>query len=782
MRPAAVPAIRPLRSRGAGGLLSALMFVLLWADPALAVRLGPQLLALERELAAAPAMPVSTLRLIASGSEAELQRFVDRLQADGVSASLRLGVARVDLPGTGLERLAGPERVTVDLGVQFRPAMDQARAALGWTSDVDLARSGRDVLLAVLDTGVDFEHPDFRNPDGSTRLVFYWDQTAPGEDEGLYGVTCDALDINEGRCPNRSEEPYAGFLPGGHGTHVAGIAAGGGGSPYRGIAFGSQLIGIRLNFDEAGVIDALDVLWQLAERWQRPVVVNLSLGANQGPHDGSMPSEQVIDAFSGPGRIVVAAAGNEGPGSQPERIHLPLILDGREYRGRVRPLPFARSEGLRHEVWWDEAPGLRLAVAIEGGAATTIRAQSAWMDPETLPDEGLDQVVEAGSTRLVNLRWQPWEVEDGARGVALVLDSDESLTESLSDLRWQLVWQGNAGRADAWLTDRNAQWDEVTGPVVLDMPGGITASSNWMAGDADMTLTLPGTAREVVTVTGFFSRVRWTDVEGRLQTGGSTEPELGDILDLASRGPTRDGRPKPEIAAPGGYVAATRALALRIPSSLLLDDDHWVQQGTSMAAPQVAGVAALLLEGQPGLDADAMVEALAASARVDAAVAAGDETVWGAGKLDLAALAAHPAWISEPVVYEAPTIRDAVARIVPGGWEVSWLTGGLSDSALVANGRVVAASASFGERHRLRGSGDPPAGLRIRARDPRGNERLGAPLRFEAGGCGCRAGGTPSAAAALPWLLLLAIWARMRHSEKCEKRGSRGREYRTSPA
>ena len=119
---------------------------------------------------------------------------------------------------------------------------------------------GAGVLVACIDSGIDYTHPDFRNPDGTTRLLYLWDQTIPGAPPQGYhtGTLYDAVQINEALAASDSAERYR-LVPSrdlsGHGTAVMGIAAGNGlssGGALRGIASESPLVVVKLGTPEPG--------------------------------------------------------------------------------------------------------------------------------------------------------------------------------------------------------------------------------------------------------------------------------------------------------------------------------------------------------------------------------------------------------------------------------------------------------------------------------------------------------------------------------------------------
>lgn len=743
--------------RGSWALLAVL---LAWPGAARAVELGPRLRAEAARLAGAPPLtvtaPVAPWRLVAEGPE--LDAFLGRLAAAGIRAETRLGVGRVDLAPDRLPALAGDEDVRIDLPRPLRPSLDVSLPALGMTSALRGERDGRDVLVAVLDTGIDFEHPDFRHDDGSTRFVFYWDQTADGSEESIYGIVCDTLDIDEGRCPNRSEEPYPGFLPAGHGSHVAGIAAGGD-ARFRGVAPGALLIGVRLNFDEAGVIDGLEVVRQVAEALDRPVVVNLSLGSAEGAHDGSSPSERAIDAFVRPGRLVVAAAGNEGPGSLAGRMHAAFPLDGTPRRARYRALPLFAGETLVAELWADAEAAPTVRVLLEGASTAGEWRQigeTATVDLAAVAAGGVTVPVRSGNVVWADLEVVPQTAASGARGARLRL---RGVADRMpADGRWQLEVGGEGGIADVWLPERNARFETTAGPQVVRFADDTTAVVEFVAGDAERTITLPGTARGAITVTGWVSRGSWTDASGAARPAdAATALTVDTLLPMASFGPTRDGRAKPDLAAPGGWISSTRAEAWAVGSTLRIDEDHFLTLGTSMASPHVAGVVALLLEGRPDADPDEARAALqAASVGEFPTGTTLDPTRWGAGRLDLAALAATDLWPPIASDGRGPAMTDGRLRLYGDGWAVEAATDELARlEVLDPAGRVLASRASHGLRHRLSGSGAPER-VRLRMTDPRGNAALGPWLTGEDGGCGCHVG-PGGGDGALPTALLAVV-------------------------
>jgi len=162
------------------------------------------------------------------------------------------------------------------------------------TGAVNTGRTGRNVIIGIIDTGIDWCHPAFKRSDGSSKILYYYVPATNTE----YTKTQMERFINEGRCDG---DPH------GHGTHVAGIAS------Y--IAPNADLIVVRIDetdlFDTY-VIQGLQYLKNKKNSLGRPMVVNMSLGGHFGPHDGTSMLERAIANLSGSGFVVVASAGNDG--------------------------------------------------------------------------------------------------------------------------------------------------------------------------------------------------------------------------------------------------------------------------------------------------------------------------------------------------------------------------------------------------------------------------------------------------------------------------------------
>lgn len=194
--------------------------------------------------------------------------------------------------------------------------------------------TGAGVIFSCIDSGIDYAHPDFRNDDGTTRILYLWDQTSSGGTPPsgyILGSEYTQEQINEALTKTNRAERLA-LVPAtddgtGHGTAVAGIGAGNGrasaGRRYRGVATGSSLIIVKLGKPRSGgfprtteVMQAVDYVIKKAAEIGMPVAVNLSFGNNYGPHDGTSLLESYIDSMANVWKSsIIIGSGNEGDSS-----------------------------------------------------------------------------------------------------------------------------------------------------------------------------------------------------------------------------------------------------------------------------------------------------------------------------------------------------------------------------------------------------------------------------------------------------------------------------------
>ena len=422
--------------------------------------------------------------------------------------------------------------------------------------------NGNGVIIGVVDTGIDPNHPAFAG-----RILRIWDQVLPGPGvvEGDYGVELTGPLLSVSRDTH------------GHGTHVAGIAAGAGDS-LGGVAPEAELVIVKTDLQDAHVADAVRYIFRVAREMGRPAVINLSLGGHDDAHDGSDSLSQIIDGESGPGRIVCCAAGNEGD----DNIHAQTVVRHRGQRTiRFRVPGSVGLNAIRMVIlngWYSGSDRIKVAVQSPGGFQTplqdVITDGPPWQNHH-LPDCRV-RIVTSGPD-LSNGDHNFW--------IEIFHPSDPLLP--ITPGTWRLRLRGTSvvdGRADIWALSSSQGLDVV-------FSGRSVADSHKIGS--------PGAAASAVTVASYTTKVRWTDVDGTPQEIGW---DLDEVSEFSSEGPLRNGAQKPDVAAPGAMIAAPLSADSSVARSYMVDPGYRVNGGTSMAAPFITGVVALLLQDNRTLD------------------------------------------------------------------------------------------------------------------------------------------------------------------------------------
>lgn len=465
---------------------------------------------------------------------------------------------------------------------------------------------GRGALIGIIDSGFDLTHPGFLDTQGRTRILAAWDQVnlkgsagAPPRGFG-YGVEYTGAKIDEHVAAQKTLTVRNHEDAGAHGTYVAGIAAGNGAplGVYKGVAPKADLILVTYRNDvpvgeSTYVLDAMNYIGKLAGALARPVVINLSQGDNLGSHDGMSPVERAIDHVIEEGRVlVVVSAGNERGG--PASHH----AQGKVEQGRELALSFALMvspervvDGDTIELWYSGSDCFAVALQAPDGTRS-----------DFIESDGMDHVIEFPAGNRAHVCSQSGHPTNGDNRIGIVMDRGDGWETG----PWQLILRGDkveCGDFYAWADRPNAV-------TVIDFRSHQSEAS---------TITLPGNARRAITVGGFISRPSQCEDNREMR---------GDFAAGSSTGPTRDGRIKPDLTAPSSLVMAPR-----------MRRDYYsthydLMSGTSMAAPHVTGVIALLWSLWPGLAAGQIRDALLSTARDDAFTGVTPNTSWGQGKLD----------------------------------------------------------------------------------------------------------------------------------------------------
>lgn len=458
--------------------------------------------------------------------------------------------------------------------------------------------TGKDVIIGVVDQGLDWTHPDFVNEDGSTRVLRYWDQTISSggtiAQPYNYGIVWNSDQINNGTCFS-TESSSA------HGTTVAGMAVGNGraNGTNKGFAPEADIIIVESNFSLPNwtltVADACDYIFKVADTLGKPAVVNLSLGTYLGSHDGNDPAAEYMESLMDekPGRIIVCAAGNSG--AEPN-YHVRGIVDADTSFVWILNNPSSSAAfGANHIYFdlWADIPdadfnfsyGADLPSPTYGfrGASTFHPALSSIGTPL------LDTIYNQSGDRIATIETYT-ELVDGNFHMEAYFSNVDSTTYN-----FRFMTTGN-GSYDLW----SATFMGLN-KLVTSIPSAsvIPEIIHYHRPDSLQSIVSSWNCSEkVVSVGQVKNRTHHINRNG-IVVNGDARP-VGALNPSSSKGPNRHNLIKPDVVASGDMTLTAGPLWLlnNPANNSVIDSGGWHVRngGTSMASPIVAGIAALFLE------------------------------------------------------------------------------------------------------------------------------------------------------------------------------------------
>ena len=463
------------------------------------------------------------------------------------------GFAILTVPEDQIDALTQLEQIEyVEKPKNLFFAVSQGRSAScmnvvqGDFSPLGISLTGKGVLVACVDSGIDYTHPDFRNPDGSTRILRLWDQSLPGRPPRGYrtGTEFTGEDIDR-ILQGETEEVVPSRDLSGHGTGVMGIAAGNGRASRgvnRVVAYESSIMAVKLGNPRQGgfprtteLIQGIDYLIRQSLEWNMPLALNLSFGNNYGSHSGESLIEVYIDSVSDLGRnVICVGTGNEGG----EALHTSgLLQEGKETYVQLNVGEY--ETGVNVQLWKQYVDQAEIALIHPNGQR--VGPFQEILGPQRFSIGNTEILIYYGEpspysiSQEIYIEWIPKDsyVDSGTWRLLLI---PERIVE---------------GNFDLWL------------------PGGgvLNEDTRFPFPTADTTLTIPSTSRKIVSVGAYNSR-------------------LLSNVEFSGRGYTRVNREiKPDLAAPGVDILTT------VPGG-----GYGARTGTSFAAPFVTGSAALMME------------------------------------------------------------------------------------------------------------------------------------------------------------------------------------------
>ena len=550
-----------------------------------------------------------------------------------IPASVLQDVAMIG--GIGQISLAQPLKLCNDTA-RFLTSVNDVHAGSNHIFPI----KGSGVILGIIDVGIDYNHINLCDSTGRSRVIAAY---LPADSTGVSPVVKG--DTLPGSCyetPDQIAMLTTDYTGSSHGTHTTGTAAG---SYYDngwyGFAPEADIVACGMPPDmltDVNLANALNYIFDYADRVGKPCVINMSIGSNEGPNDGTSFMCKTFEHLTGPGRLCVLAAGNDG--NAPICFHQSIRHPGDTVTTLLRNQQ-GKAQRQGHVSMWsgtDVVHGSRLVVI--NSATGVIEYASPIL--RLLADD--DVVTISSDTDQDFAEFYTGEVlfASAMEPQLIVGDGSEQ------PVRYHSYWE-----FDATATDANHLLGlQYVSNEAVDLTGWCSNNTYFYSyglagvtgGSSSGSISDMATTDSVISVGAYCSRRSYIDGNGNPYTYSLCHP--GEIAYFSSFGPDENGIVRPDICAPGLAVISSanryndQANRQRWPQSVFvkgIEYPYYANQGTSMSAPIVSGTIALMLQINPLLTPSSARDILRASAIRDDFVLNGEADRWGVGKLDAGA-------------------------------------------------------------------------------------------------------------------------------------------------
>ena len=515
----------------------------------------------------------------------------------------------------------------IDSGGRVKPKMDKAREAAkinNIISGIDLpsAYFGKDVVIGIIDCGIQLDHINFYDENGNLRIKRFWNQpvsTGTPPEGYSYGSEYKTQAEIEAAGYDETSET--------HGNHVTGVAAGSyKGNEFYGVAPQSDIVFVSYNYNDNtvgwnSISDAICYIYDYADSVGKPCVVNISLGDTYGPHDGCSIFDQVCDALQGEGKLIVGSAGNEGTNRQHIKKTFTSTQDS--LRTFVSLLTkYGSYYATQCDFYGEQNKEFKVKVCVVKTSNGNIVNETDIISSNNIGTHTfyLSKVNNIGALASIQINCELYPGNNKPHVCVVGLAS--SVTTGYT-LGFKVIGE-NGNTVHAWTDDYYSRF---------------TNKSNlegWTPGDLESNIAeIGGTGKRIISVGAYKTKVY------------SSTSYIGEISSFSSVGPTVDGRMKPDITAPGEYIVSSYSNYSTIVSNNATNisrgdtvnvdgvNYYWgTMRGTSMSTPIVAGTLALWLEANPNLTPEDVREIFSETAIRDSETGSEPNNTWGYGKLD----------------------------------------------------------------------------------------------------------------------------------------------------
>lgn len=538
-----------------------------------------------------------------------------------------LNIATVSVPVDALESLSENDKIAMvevstpaDFKLDFARQISLVDPVLNAQAPLSQSYLGRGIIVGVVDQELQYAHPAFWNQAHNRyRIKKVWNQQRSGNAPTGYSYGYEYVDSAD--ILNAQYDIYEHQAESGHATHVMGIAAGADHSlNYYGLAQEADLVYVSCpGTSMTNIPEGIRYIFEKATEMNKPCVVNVSMGGNIGPHDGTSTESRLIEAMIGPGRLVCGSAGNEGDA----KIHWNMSFTSEDTIGKT----FYSSKSIDGydfdycpiDIWGDTNSSYQVRFVVYNKNDHANIYETQWIDatPNSRQNVNVNvkQTVESSNDLYVTGTVSSEKVAANNRGNVYAVFQVRSLPNRAA---LGIEIKATSGEVHIFTAENYGSFSSSG-----------QKNYGYTDGNTDMTVGEPtGVTRNIISVGAYTSYPR---VYGT----------LGAKAGFSSMGPTLDGRIKPDISAPGqtlmsslpdfGNIKGDRAASTTVDGKTYY---YGYMQGTSMSSPYAAGVVAMWLEADPTLDYEDVIDIFRHTSCSDDFTGTTPNNSWGYGKID----------------------------------------------------------------------------------------------------------------------------------------------------
>ena len=589
---------------------------------------------------------ISALIKVAHSEQAELQ-----LNSIGAYIGTKAGtIWTVQVPPGKVKEMTTFSSLSyIELDQAAFPELNVARTTTRVDSvhrgiNLPIPYSGKNVIMGIIDFGFDYNHPAFFDTSYQHyRIQRVWELNGVGSPPSGFSYGNELTDSNSIKIQGTDDPLQM------HGTSVAGIAAGSGygssgNNKLRGMAYESEMVLVGVRRDTIATqwqqgtftdfVDGVNYIFNYATLIGKPCVINISWGSQSGPHDGSTLLNQAFNNMTGPGKIIVMSAGNEGT----EKIHLSKTFIPSDTTLNTF-LKFSSTIYNRTwiDVWGDTAKNYCATVTLYSGNVPGNKTSSICIDDSIYDFD----ILNTNGNDTCHVQFINSKAEPNGRS-RMIID---------------IYNKGNDSVGISFVSqDASLQmWNEY---YYYGFQYGYQCSfdslgKSWARnGNSISTVSDMGAADSVLLVGAYASKVNFTDINNNSWSySGYVLPNR--LVPFSSRGPMLDGRIKPDINGPGLTLATSvssfdtsyiptgsnSAYVISAFHDALSNHNYYYAEfsGTSASSPATAGIVALLLQANPTLTPSEIKSLISTTAITDVftgVIPPSGTNNWGHGKVN----------------------------------------------------------------------------------------------------------------------------------------------------